>query len=124
MKILRTVFACMLVFAVTAAPAAAQESSAGPIERPLWARQAECPDRFWPTRARQRGVEGLAVLDCLVIEQGALSCQVVAETPEGEGFGEAATRLAGCFRMQPYDADGQPTTGRRYALRVPFRFAD
>ena len=41
-------------------------------------------------------------------------------TPSGQGFGDAAKRLARYFRMSPKTMDDQPVEGA--AVRIPLRF--
>lgn len=50
---------------------------------------------FYPVVARTAGISGEPVLICTSTRQGALKdCQLQSETPAGQGFGEAALRLA------------------------------
>lgn len=121
---MRTAFA-LLAFALTGAPAVAQEApSETPrlISAPRWMPTEGCDDlRFYPKAAQAQGLEGVVSLDCLVADDGRLSCTVVSEEPEGNGFAEAAVQIAACFRMRPVDATGAPTAGGRYRMRMPFR---
>jgi len=60
-------------------------------------------------------IEGTATLGCRLTPEGALAdCQVVDENPPGQGFGEAALRLAPSMKMKDPQAAAQ--------VRVPFRF--
>ena len=60
-------------------------------------------------------------MKCRVTEQGTLAdCSVVSEDPPGEGFGEAALKLSGGFRMEPKTADGQSVKGA--VIVIPIRF--
>ena len=89
------------------------------ISDPHWTQRPRNLSRFYPIRARDRGVEGQVVLDCLVSPQGALACSVAQETPPGWGFAEAAQRIAREHRMVPALHNGQPVEAR-YRMRVPF----
>lgn len=96
-------------------------TTSGPviIADPTWVERPRDLARYYPDRARLRGVEGEALLDCRVDVFGALACRVERETPAGWGFGEAALRIAADHRMAPATRDGLPVEGR-YRMRVPF----
>lgn len=89
------------------------------ITNPRWLRQPRDLARYYPARALARGVEGQALLNCIVDVRGALECSVISETPEGWGFGAAAVRISEDYRMVPAMRDGQAVPGR-YRMRVPF----
>jgi TonB family protein len=75
-----------------------------------WQRGAQ---RYYPERAMQRGVEGLAVLDCVIGADGKMqTCQVLHESPRGFDFGDAATRIACGYQVNMEDiAPGAATRG-------------
>lgn len=86
------------------------------IRRPSAAQLAAA----WPAAARQAGVRGKVVMDCMVAYDGGLQdCKVVVETPADLGFGAAALGLAGHYQLTPM-VDGQSATGGR--MMVPVRF--
>lgn len=103
-------------------PVAPQAPVVGPVEivDPHWTSRPAGLDRYYPRRAREAGREGAALLDCRVTTSGALACVVFSETPGGWGFGAAALRMAGDYRMTPAMRDDVPVEGR-YRMRVPFR---
>lgn len=100
------------------APFTPQETVAT-ITNPHWLQRPRDLARYYPRRALAREVEGAVTLDCLVSTAGRLSCNVVSETPNGWGFGEAALRIAADHRMAPAMRDGAATEGR-YRMHVPF----
>jgi periplasmic protein TonB len=94
----------------------------GPVSvtRPDWVRRPADLERYFPRRARERGIEGAVQLDCVVTVAGALDCVVLAESPVGWEFGYAALRMSRDYAMVPAQRDGQPVEGR-YRMRVPFQ---
>jgi protein TonB len=90
------------------------------ITRPHWLRRPSNLQSYYPRRALQNEINGDVMLDCLVAITGALRCSVISETPEQWGFGAAALRIAGDYRMEPAIRNGVAVEGR-YRMRVPFR---
>ena len=72
----------------------------------------------YPTAGK--GVDGRAVISCLVTVQGALTdCEAVAERPVGLGFGNAAIALTSQFTMKPVTWQGSPA---RTVVRIPINW--
>lgn len=93
------------------------------ILRPAWLRVPTPFElgQYYPQGARQAGLAGRALIQCMVAETGELNrCVVASETPEGFGFGASAIAMAGLFRMQSVDQDGQPIRGG--VVRIPINF--
>jgi len=103
------------MIALVAAPAA--------ITNPDWKRipSADEMSDHYPERARNVWLEGGATIVCRISVKGRLNnCEVVAEDPEGFGFGAAALGLSGLFEMTPQMKDGQPVESG--SVRIPIRF--
>lgn len=80
------------------------------------------PRPAFPSRAAEKGATGTAVVACMVLANGGLiDCAVVAEQPQGLGFGEAALKSLDQARLEPVLYKGIPTPGG--PLYIPFRFA-
>jgi protein TonB len=93
------------------------------IREPRWLSTPNARDfaRFYPPRALDRGVSGRVLLDCIVGADGRIACSVGSETPQGQGFGEAALRIAQSFRMAPQTVNGSPTDGGHVRVPITFR---
>lgn len=77
--------------------------------------------RLYPQRARDREIEGQAMLSCFVRPDLSLLCGVVSETPPGSGFGEAAQQIFSRVRAAPQARNGEPSAGACTRYTVPFR---
>ena len=106
-----------------APPAAEPEPRPAPVIRnPSWARQptGEQMMRAYPDRALSRGIGGSATLNCLVQANGSVAgCDVVRESPAGQGFGRAAVSLSRYFGINPRTVDGA-ATGSRVIIDLRF----
>jgi TonB family protein len=79
----------------------------------------------YPERALSNQIEGGAIIDCVVMEDGKLArCTVAGEYPTGFGFGQAALDLAVDFVMKPRMLDGVAVGGGPARLGVRFSSND
>jgi TonB family protein len=93
------------------------------IETPIWTQRAVQEDiiRVYPPEAREAKLQGAAQLTCEAKPGGRVqSCVVAGEAPAGAGFGEAALKLTGRYRMASFDADRNPVGGRKVNFQVVF----
>lgn len=98
-------------------PPAPSLTNAYYIEQPAMGDYA----RLFPRRALSRHVDGSVGLDCLVGEDGHLTCAIVSETPQGYGFGAASLEIVRIFRAAPVTRDGAPTAGGRVSRTIVWR---
>lgn len=78
--------------------------------------------RFYPERAQRAGVEGHALIECVVTIGGrAEACRILSESPGGYGFGDSTVKLAERFRLTPKTVNGKPVAGG--VIRVPLRWS-
>lgn len=105
--------------------AAAVEAGAAPavIANPSWRSRPTGQDvqRVFPQRAKAERVNGAALVECKVQDDGTLTaCVVLAEKPVTHRFGEAALRLMPKFQLEPKTADGSTVGGG--TVKIPLSF--
>jgi TonB family protein len=115
----------LILAAVAATAAAAPAPPARPsvITQPDWLQRPAGSDmaNLYPKAAAAQNVEGRATIACKVTAQGTLAdCAVTEESPAGQGFGEAALKLATLFKMRPMTRDGVPVDGGK--INIPIHF--
>lgn len=96
---------------------AAATAASPVIVNPAWERS---PPVQYPDRALARGgVEGRVTAQCRVETTGGLTgCEILSETPEGLGFGEAVLDQASKSIVRPRTVDGVPEAGiMRWTVR-------
>lgn len=109
--------------APTATPLPPPAPDAGIMTTPDWIRRPSGEEvaRYYPPGALGKNMARRAAISCGVLATGLLAnCEVVEESPPGEGFGPAALRLAQFFKMRPMTKAGQPVGGG--TVRIPIRF--
>ena len=101
------------------APSAPERMRPNAVSRPpTW---AETPRLSMPAAARNLLSEGTAHIECIVTVEGrARACQLLRESVEGMGLGEAALAAEGTYRFYPRTIDGQPVEARA-AFTIRFR---
>ncbi len=116
----------VLALALAAGLAGAGAFAQAIDEKPLLPGEVEfrrAPDiearfRYFPNEARQNQIEGRGTVVCRVQDNGLLrDCAVKAESPEGQGFGEATRRLVEAeIQLGKKARDGSPTAGRLFQV--------
>lgn len=102
---------------------AAQAGEPPTITNPSWERRPSAGDfeRYYPSAVLNAGRGGRAVTQCDVGADGLLEhCVTIEETPVGNGFGDAALKMMGLFKMRPQLRNGVPVAGG--VVRIPITF--
>ena len=93
------------------------------IVNPDWTVKPTADDiaRYYPRLAQTIALPGRATIKCHVeVSQEVTGCSIVAEIPDGFGFGEAALAMAKVFRMRPQTVDGIPVGGASVVVPIAF----
>jgi protein TonB len=93
------------------------------VTDPQWAKKptdAEIQALF-PAEAKRMQVNGQAVLQCVIQQEGGLRpCSVVSETPAKMGFGDAALKAAPMFQVATATKDSRAVRGASVTFPVVF----
>jgi TonB family protein len=101
----------------------ARHPQAPVITNPDWERKPGPDDfsNYYPAVALSEGQSGRVSIECDVTATGAVvGCVVLSESPEGEGFGQAALKISRYFKMKPKTLDGKPVGGGIFRTRIQF----
>lgn len=102
---------------------AAKELTERTVMAPSWVQTFDSrstPKLFPPEAAASGLTSGRGVARCTVGPDGAMTdCVAEPGDPDGQGFSEAAVKLAGTMKMNLWAADGVPVTGA--VVRIPIR---
>jgi protein TonB len=86
------------------------------LQRPTARRISE----LYPQRPLRDGVGGRVQLECSVLEDLAVECEVLSEQPPDQGFGRAALSASKDYRVRPTLTDGASAVGARTRITVNF----
>jgi len=112
-----------MLFALLAALAAS--TSAQAVTDPDWLTRpsADQLGAVYPVHAGRHHINGQVMITCVVNVHGLLeACEVVSESPPGEGFGAAALLLAPTFTMRPASGPDGPVPAT-ITIPIGFRIA-
>jgi protein TonB len=86
------------------------------VQRPTARRISE----LFPPRALRAGVGGRVQLECLVLAELTVECEVLSEQPPNQGFGRAALSASKDYRVSPTLTDGASAVGARTRIAINF----
>lgn len=89
-----------------------------PAPQPAWAIPPQPTEHDFPLAALNAGVSGVATVECEFTPTGdVVNCLAIEETPEGYGFGEAASQIVSRGKLTQETADNGVGS---FTVRVPF----
>lgn len=78
-------------------------------------------NRYYPKGALNQRIEGTALLNCYVPRFGLVrECKLLADSPEGYGFGKAALRSRQSFRIRVHNQAGRRIYNEWVKIRAHF----
>ena len=117
--------AAMVLAALGLSTQNALAQKAAPVV-PMWLKPPSGADVFdlYPDRAQRMEKTGEATVNCAIQANGTLGeCLVLTETPDGFGFGDAATKIARRYQVSTLDKRGIDIVGRRVTIPIVFNLA-
>jgi protein TonB len=89
----------------------------------VWANRptARRISELYPQRPLREGLGGRVALNCQVLANLNVSCDVATESPAGQGFGRAALAASSSYRARPTLSDGSSAVGARARIIVSFQ---
>jgi protein TonB len=114
----------MVEFTPTSTPVAAAAPQTAARRAWRWARRPTGEDlnKEFPERASAARRSGEVTLACLVQDEGALSCAVVSESPNGYRFGAAALRVMREARVATTLSNGESSLGAQITVPIHFEY--
>lgn len=112
---MKTCLSIAMVMIMAATVASAQDAKTEPrFKAPEPAQML----RLYPKEARKAGLGADVIIGCAWSEKGRLTCHVLRETPEGQGFGEATVKgFEAHGRALDVDAASAPDQEKKFRFR-------
>lgn len=89
-----------------------------PRPQPAWAIPPQPTEHDFPLAALNAGISGVATVECNFTPTGdVMNCFAIEETPEGYGFGEAASQIVSRGKLTQETVDNGVGS---FIVRVPF----